>query len=135
VAGTVLSPEKDGSKPVDGGYRSRVDDEDILLSESYSGPLDTIFSGQPGALSLVKRNSDCRTVKPENIAALISNDLPLHVLSKLAFMFNFHDVISLGGSPRLCIQLADTTVERSHYTSDWSSGFGLESIGVTQIVG
>ena len=131
----MLSPGKDGSKPVDGGFRSRVDEEDYLTSESSFGSLDTIFSGQPGALSLVTHNSGCRTMKPELIAALISNDLPLHALSSLAFMFNFHDVISLGGSPRLCIQLADTTDDRPRYTSDWSSGFGLESIGVTQIVG
>lgn len=135
MAGTVLSPEKDGSKPVDGGHRSRVDEDNFLITESELGSLGTIFSGQPGALSLVKRNSDCHIVKPELIAALISNDLPLHALSSLAFMFNFHDVISLGGSPRLCIQLADTTDDRPRYTSDWSSGFGLESIGVTQIVG
>lgn len=135
MAGTVLSPEKDGSKPVDGGYRSRVDEEDCLVSETCFDSLDTIFSGQPGALSLLKRYSDCNSAKPAHIAALISNDLPLHVLSKLAFMFNFHDVISLGGSPRLCIQLSDTTEARSRYTSDWSFGFGLESVGVTQIVG
>jgi hypothetical protein len=135
VAGTVLGPEKDGSKSVDGGFRSRVDEEDYLTSESCFGSLDTIFSGQPGALSLVTRNSGSRTVKPELVAALISNDLPLQMLSQLAFMFNFHDVISLGGSPRLCIQLCDTSDNRSRYVSDWSKGFGLESVGVTQIVG
>lgn len=134
VAGTVLSREKDGSKAIDGGSRSIVDDEKYLDPESSLGFLDTIFSGKPGALSLLKRSLDDNTVKPALLAALISNDLPLHAISTLAFMFNFHDVISLGGSPRLCIQLADFTDDRYRYTSDWSPPFGLETVGVTQIV-
>jgi hypothetical protein len=133
VAGTVLSKGMDGSKPVDEGHRSHLDigEDDGFVSASKLDSLDTIFSGRPGAMSLLNCNADC-AAEPALLAALISNDLPLRVLSKLAFMFNFHDVLSLGGSPRLCIQLSDT---RHEYTSAWSSAFGLESVGVTQIVG
>lgn len=129
-----MSPDKDGSKPVDGGHRSNIEESDHLLPQSNLDSLDTVFSGRPGAMSTLK-NLGNDTVKPEVLAALISQDLPLRVVSKLAFMFNFHDTLSLGGSPRLCIQLADTESNKSRYTSAWSSGFGLESVGVTQIVG
>ncbi len=125
----------DGSKPVDEGHRSHldIDEYERLVTASKLDSLTTIFSGRPGAISMLKCNSNC-TAEPALLAALISNDLPLRVLSSLAFMFNFHDVLSLGGSPRLCLQLADTQQERSNYTSAWSSAFGLESVGVTQIV-
>jgi hypothetical protein len=133
VAGTVLSKAMDGSKPVDEGHRSHmdIDEDDCLVSASKLDSLGTIFSGRPGAISLLNCNANC-AAEPALLAALISNDLPLRILSKLAFMFNFHDVLSLGGSPRLCIQLVDT---RHEYISAWSSAFGLESVGVTQIVG
>lgn len=138
VSGTVLSAEKDGSKPVDGGFRCHIEEDDDLLVESglesELGSLSTVFSGRPGALSLMKDRKGNAT-NPALFAALISEDLPLRVLSKLAFMFNFQDSIYLGGSPRLCIQLADTRDVGSRYQSAWSSGFGLESVGVTQIVG
>ena len=130
VSGTVLSPEKDGSKPVDGSYRNDTEEDDGHFLESVMDPLGTIFSGRKGALSYVKSSND-NAAKPACLAALISEDLPLRVVSKLAFMFNFQDVLSLGGSPRLCLQLS----ESSRYASAWSSGFGLESVGVTQIVG
>lgn len=141
-----MSAEKDGSKPVDGGQRCTVDEEaeedglSLLPGGSNLSGLDsldtTIFSGRPGAMALLKKSLNNNPAKPALLAALISEDLPLCVLSKLAFMFNFQDVLSIGGSPRLCIQLADTRSDASsRYTSAWSSGFGLESIGVTQIVG
>ena len=137
VSGTVLSPEKDGSKPVDGSNRNDIDDiEDAMANSTFDAGLEslklkTIFSGTPGALTLLKAQYG-HALKPAVIATLISEDLPLSVISKLAFMFNFQDVLSLGGPPRLCVQLADTT---GQYTSSWSAGFSLESVGVTQIVG
>ena len=128
----MLSSEKDGSKPVDGSYRNDI--EEGLTSEPNIDSLNTIFSGRPGALSSLKNLNDS-AAKPALSAVLISEELSLHVVSKLAFMFNFQDVLSLGGSSRLCIQLADITGISSRYTSAWSPGFGLESVGVTQIVG
>jgi hypothetical protein len=126
----------DGSKPVDEGHHSHlnIDQDDILTLASKLDSLGTIFSGRPGAMSMLNSNVDSAP-EPALLAALISNHLPIRVLSRIAFMFNFHDVLSLGGSPRLCIQLADTQHDNSRYTSAWSSAFGLESVGVTQIVG
>jgi len=122
VSGTVLSPEKDGSKSVDGSYRCDIEEEDGLLSESKLDSLNTIFSGRPGAMSVLNDLED-DAAKPALLAALISEDLPLRALSKLSFMFNFQDILSLGGSQRLCIQLADTANNGSRYTSAFSSGF------------
>jgi len=131
----VISSEKDGSKPVDGSYRNDIEEDDSgLLFDKNMDSLSTIFSGRPGALSSLK-NLNVNAAKPALLAALISEDLPLHVVSKLAFMFNFQDVISIGASTRLCIQLDDIANNNSRYTSAWSSAFGLESVGVTQIVG
>lgn len=133
VSGTVLSSEKDGSKPVDGSSRNDIDEENSTIFGANLKSLNTIYSGRPGALSLLKFSD--KETKPALLAALISEDLPLGVMASLAFMFNFQDVLSLGSSPRLCIQLADTANTKSQYVSAWSSGFGLESVGVTQIVG
>eukprot|EP00986_Skeletonema_menzelii_P013164 scaffold7491_cov142-Skeletonema_menzelii.AAC.15 len=137
VSGTVWGAEKDGSKPVDGSNRNENDDMvDVSAIRNGGGSnslkLNTVFSGTHGALKELEK-IDNEASKPAILAALISEDLPLSITSKLAFMFNFQ-VSSLGGSPRMCIQLADKT-KTSCYTSAWSSGFGLESVGVTQIVG
>lgn len=137
VSGTVSSLQRNGSKPVDGSNRNDVEDvknasEPFLSNEGLqSMQLDTIFSGTPGVLTRLKSQGK---LDPPMLACLISEDLPLNVVSKLAFMFNFQDVFSLGGPPRLCMQLFDSA-NNSPYTSSWSSGFGLESVGVTQIVG
>ena len=140
VSGTVWGPAKDGSKPVDGSNRNDTDDDTVddgSATRNDAGlnllKLNTIFPGTHGALKELEKLGNSAS-KPVILAALISEDLPLSITSKLAFMFNFHEVLSLGGSPRLCIQLSDAT-NKSYYTSAWSSGFGLESIGVTQIVG
>ena len=137
VSGTVWRDGKDGSKPVDGSNRNENDDE-FGVSSTRNGAglnmlkLNTVFSGTHGALKKLEE-IDNEASKPAILAALISEDLPLSITSKLAFMFNFQ-VSSLAGSPRMCIQLDDKT-KTSVYTSAWSSGFGLESVGVTQIVG
>eukprot|EP00804_Cyclotella_cryptica_P020229 CCRYP_010930-RC/>CCRYP_010930-RC protein AED:0.04 eAED:0.04 QI:95/1/1/1/0.91/0.91/24/65/5640 len=135
VSGTVLSPGLDGSKRVDGSSRNDEDKLKEFADHSVQHGLDslrfnTIFSGRPGALN----PPDNVALEPAILAALISEDLPLSIMSRLAFMFNFQETLSLGSPPRLCVQLADTT-GKSRYTSAWSSGFGLESVGVTQIVG
>ena len=130
TSGTVLSPDLDGSKRVDGS--NRADEEkynyDLRRLGHSQEPYSTIFSGRPGALH--KQNGQ---IEPVVLASLLSENLPLSIMSSLAFMFNFEDVLSLGSPPRLCVQLAD--VANKSYTSAWSSGFGLESVGVTQIVG
>lgn len=138
-SGTVWGAEKDGSKPVDGSNRNESDNVVGVsaTSRNLSGlnllKLNTVFPGTHGALKVLEK-IDNELSKPAILAALISEDLPLSTASKLAFMFNFQEGLSLGGSTRLCIQLVDTT-KSSRYTSAWSSGFGLESVGVTQIVG
>ncbi len=137
-SGTVWGAEKDGSKPVDGSNRNESDGiAGVSATRNLAGlnllKLNTVFPGTHGALKALEK-IDNEAAKPAILAALISEDLPLSTASKLAFMFNFQEGLSLGGSPRLCIQLADTT-KTSRYTSAWSSGFGLESVGVTQIVG
>jgi hypothetical protein len=131
----VLSSDLDGSKPVDGSSRNDEDNLKEFADSSVQHGLDpfrfnTIFSGRPGALYRPHNLAP----EPAVLAALISEDLPISMLSRLAFMFNFQETLSLGSPPRLCVQLADTT-GKSRYTSAWSSGFGLESVGVTQIVG
>ena len=128
VSGTVLSSEADGSKRVDFSNRNKEDAhvDDLSRHDYNQGQYSTIFSGRPGALS----RPDGNTLEPAALASLISEDLPLSTMSRLAFMFNFQEVLSLGSPPRLQVQLAE-----SQYSSAWSSGFGLESVGVTQIVG
>lgn len=142
VSGTVSSPERDGSKPVDGSNRNdegeelhSVEVQSSVFEGLQSIKLGTVHSGRPGALKCLK-DGEGQRVKPATLATLISEDLPLNVVSRLAFMFNFQEeVISLGvGPPRLCLQLVDTSGS-SQYSSAWSSGFGLDSVGVTQIVG
>jgi hypothetical protein len=130
VSGTFLSPELDGSKRVDGSNRNDEEKyKDDMLHQrcSNQGPYSTIFAGKPGALY----NPDGHAMEPAVVASLISENLPLSSMSSLAFMFNFQDALTLGTPPRLCVQLADAR----GYTSAWSNGFGLESVGVTQIVG
>lgn len=131
VSGTVISQELDGSKRVDSSNRNDEDKHvDVLSSLENGSPYSTIFSGKPGAL----HKQDGAALEPAALACLISEDLPLSIMSNLAFMFNFQETISLGTPMRLCVQLADAT-SGSHHISAWSSGFGLESVGVTQIVG
>lgn len=131
MSGTVISPELDGSKRVDSSNRNDEEGEELdLLDVESEGPYSTIFPGRSGAL-----HGPGPALDPVVLTSLISEELPLSIMSALAFMFNFQDTISLGSPPRLCLQLADAADSNSEYTSAWSSGFGLESVGVTQIVG
>ena len=48
VAGTVLSLNKDGSKPVDGSYRNDTEEEEKSVLEMGLDSFSTIYSGRPG---------------------------------------------------------------------------------------
>jgi hypothetical protein len=142
VSGTVLSPDLDGSVAVDGSKRnaaknwrlpkrsqSRASQTDSMNAPSINQ--DTVFSGTPGALATFPGRC---SVSRERLAKLLEKDLPLEDLASIAFMFNFHDDNLLIVHQRLVVQLADGS-GRSPYTSDWSPGFSLESVGVPQLVG
>uniref|UniRef100_A0A7S4MN01 C2 domain-containing protein n=1 Tax=Odontella aurita TaxID=265563 RepID=A0A7S4MN01_9STRA len=131
VSGTVIDSKRDGSKPVDGSNRNYVNMRASMAKEASAFDRGTIFAGTPGALAT--NDSGKCTLAPHDVASLMNKDLALENVAKMAFMFNYHDVLSLGNQ-KLSVQLADTT-ERSKYTSDWSSGFSLDSVGVTQVVG
>lgn len=128
VSGTVLSNDKDGSIPIDGGKAGRI--ETTRTQSDKVQPLNrgTIFAGTPGALaSSVGRCS----LSPEEVSALVDKNMPLERMARLAFMFNFHEN-SISGK-NLCIQLYDGTGQ-SKYRSEWSRGLSLASVGFSQIV-
>jgi len=136
VSGTVSSHNKDGSLPLSGG-RAHVHYEAQRSSEEFGMPLTrdvqdhgTVFSGTPGALA----TSPGRCELPSDVvASLIDAELPVDKLAKFAFMFNFNEGVLSLGNQKLCVQLWDgTSVTR--YVSDWSQGFGLESVGFSQVV-
>lgn len=127
VSGTVHSPERDGSLPLSGG-RSRAK---YFYHKDNDETTKTIFSGTFGALATSPGRCD---LPPEKVAKIIDANLSLDSLASLAFMFNFHEgtVINVG-SQRLCVQLGDGTGE-TRYESDWSRGFSIDSVGISQIV-
>jgi len=120
VSGTVHSTTQDGSRQVDGSLRVRG---------LKDGELDTIFPGRPGVLASSPGNC---MLKPEEIVGLLDEHIPLQKASATAFMFNFEKIAL--GQQRLCVQLMDTS-GKTRYTSDWSSGFSLDSVGITQTIG
>lgn len=130
VSGTVLSREKDGSVPIDGGKAGWIDvnrNQNEVVQPLNQG---TIFAGTAGALATsVGRCS----LSPEDVAAVVDKNMPLERLAKLAFMFNFHEGSLTMGGQKLCIQLYDGTGQ-SKYQSDWSRGFSLGSVGFSQVV-
>ena len=69
---------------------------------------------------------------PEDLELIRSKDLPLERLAALSFMFNFNDqnVLSLG-QQKLCVMLGGG---EGHFNSDWSQGYSLDTVGVTQIL-
>jgi hypothetical protein len=91
----------------------------------------TVFSGTPGAIAT---SSGRPHIPQERLAMLLQRDLPLQDLATIAFMFNFQEEALLIGHQRLVVHLADGTGQ-SPYTSDWSHGFSLETIGVPQLIG
>jgi hypothetical protein len=136
VSGTVLSPTKDGSVPLSGG-RARAKYEIPRQPRGNSGrshrPLneETIFSGTPGALATSPGRSE---LPPDQVSELLDRNLPLVKLSKLAFMFNFHEGMMSVGHQKVCVQLGDG-IGATRYVSDWSRGFSLDSVGFSHPVG
>jgi len=132
VSGTVSSPSKNGSEPLSGGradahYRSMAGEQ----IKAHSVNRGTIFSGTPGALATFPGKTD---LPSDQVGALIESELPVEMLSKLAFMFNFNEGVLSLGNQKLCVQLWDGT-GITRYSSDWSQGFSLESVGFCHVVG
>jgi hypothetical protein len=147
VSGTVISPEKDGSRPVDGSNRNyRMHHKDqatrrksskrqvtlLLPEELESSAMNskTIFAGTPGALASTPGRCD---LDASEMAELIDKELSLERMAQLAFMFNFHEEGLSIGHQMLSVQLFDGSGEWD-YSSDWSRGFSLDSVGFSQIV-
>lgn len=141
VSGTVISPGRDGSMPVDGSNRNYRNLHKLQsarrnlthgTTELDNIPMNTktIFSGTPGSLATSPGRCDLQAAE---LAELIEKDIPLEKLADLAFMFNFSDGLSIGNQ-MLSVQLFDGT-NQSTYSSDWSRGVSLDSVGFYQIVG
>lgn len=134
VSGTVLSPDKDGSIPLSGGRAQNLQDQHERLRRSERlHPMNegTVFSGTPGALASAPGRCE---LSADQVTRLVDKNLDLAEMSKLAFMFNFHEGVLSLGNQRLSVQLGDGTGE-SAYESDWSRGFSLDSVGFSQVVG
>jgi hypothetical protein len=133
VSGTVVSPAKDGSQPVDDsdrnvGVSSRGAQKPVTSQAFVSR--NGGFAGTPGALATTPGQS---SLSPDAIISLLDKDLPLDKLTEVAFMFNFQDEMLSMGKNELCVQLSDGS-GRSRYSSSWSQGFSLDSVGVNQVV-
>lgn len=137
VSGTVVSPDRNGSLPMksldfskkqdleerSSSFRSRIELE--IENESH------VFSGMAGALASTP--GICST-SAERVAKLVDVNLPPEELTHVAFMFNFHDELSIGiGNQRLSFQLGDGTGV-SRYQSEWSRGISVDSVGIPQVI-
>ena len=126
VAGTVLSPTSDGSKTV------APSNGQVRASYSSWGIDGAIFSGTPGALASFPGRCD---LHPRIVSSRLEKNMSYQQLAAMAFMFNFIDGPVIGiGQQRLSVQLGDGTGQTS-YLSDWSRGFSLDSVGITQGIG
>lgn len=138
VSGTVVSPDKDGSKPVDGSDRNYALAGGRFSRSKSTQPASTshvfnrkgIFSGTPGALATPPGKPQ---LSPDTVLSFLDNNLTLDKLTQVAFMFNFQEDVLSMGKRVLCVQLADGT-GHSCYSTSWSQGFSLDSVGVNQIV-
>uniref|UniRef100_A0A7S2Y632 C2 domain-containing protein n=1 Tax=Entomoneis paludosa TaxID=265537 RepID=A0A7S2Y632_9STRA len=134
VSGSVVSPKMDGSLTLSGGHvGEKAKKKAITEYESSSTkPLNngTIFAGTPGALATSPGRCE---LTPGELTHLLEEDLSLDDLSSLAFMFNFHEGSMPGGYQKLCVRLHDGT-GLNRYQSDWSRGFTLDSVGISQVV-
>jgi hypothetical protein len=125
VSGTVVSPDKNGSLLSSEGLKDAS--QSFYLPGRETGR--HIFSGTPGALAS-KRGQ----LPAEEVARLLDSSLRLDTLAEIAFMFNFHEGMSIAMSnQRMCLQLGDGT-NAYPYESDWSRGFSLDSVGINQVV-
>ena len=123
VSGTIKSARKDGSKPVDSSKRNSIIDDSFQK---------TIFPGQPGALFGAKDKFGEDYL--DQYTTLLGMDIPLEQIANIAFMFNYGGSHRFGGNERFSIKLTDP-YWRSDRCSEWSRGFSLDSVGVTQVVG
>lgn len=147
VCGTVIDSEKDGSMPVDGSNRNyrvrhkmqqssrRMVSQSLLdnnATSMHKVPMNqqTIFAGTYGALATSPGKCD---LHPQTLSKLIDHDISLEKLSDLAFMFNFPEEVLSGNNQMLSLQLHDGTGQ-TQYESEWSKGFSLESVGISQVV-
>ena len=136
VSGTVRCPEANGPMKTDEPRTVRMPGL-TPPAAALSQPTQTkharkIYSGTPGGLA--SRQGRC-DLPAEEIAELINISLPLEKLAELAFMFNFHEGLSIGSSNRrMCVQLGDGTGTTPPYQSDWSRGLSLESVGIPQMI-
>lgn len=137
VSGTVISPVKNGSIPLNGdrsraNYQLKRGNLSSAFSEAHSLPnRGTIFSGTPGALASFPGRCDIDQIV---VASLIEKNIPLEKMAQLAFMFNFHEGKFMAiSNKKVCVQLGDGTGMTS-YKSDWSRGFSLETVGIPQVL-
>jgi hypothetical protein len=133
VSGTVISPTKDGSRPVDDSDRNvDVNLSGVQKPVTSQGHVNRQggFAGTAGALATTPGQ---RPLSPDAIISFLDKDLPLDKLTEVAFMFNFQDEMLSMGKRELCVQLSDGS-GRSRYSSAWSQGFSLDSVGVNQVV-
>jgi hypothetical protein len=131
VSGTVVSPSKNGSLLLSARRSTSVQNGAEGQSPSTPSTRRAVFSGTPGALASIPGRSE---LPSEEVAQLLDSSLPLERLADSAFMFNFHEELSLGiNYQRLCVQLGDGT-GASPYQSDWSRGLSLDSVGIPQVI-
>lgn len=132
VSGTVLSSEKDGSLPLNGArsqpeYGKHVDGIAAPSEEKLSRKL---FAGMPGALATFPGRCEHDA---EIVAALLDSNMPIEDVAKWSFMFSFQEDHVNIGNQKMCVQLFDGTGS-TRYISDWSRGFGVDSVGVAQTI-
>lgn len=127
----------DGSRTLSGGHvmgkrRKETTTSSFRGCEAPCVPMNvyTIFAGTPGALATSRGRCD---LAQDQLAPLLDEGMSPSDLSRLAFMFNFHEGLVPGSNQKLCVQLHDGT-GHNRYFSDWSRGFGLDSVGISQIV-
>jgi hypothetical protein len=132
VSGTVLSPEKDGSLPLNGArsqpkYGKHIEDFAIPSNEKFNR---RIHAGMPGALATFPGRCEHDA---ETVAALLDTNMSIEEVAKWSFMFSFQEDHVNIGNQKLCVQLYDGTGS-TRYISDWSRGFGVDSVGVAQTI-
>lgn len=132
VSGTVTSPDKDGSLPLSGArsqpkYGKHTEETEYPCNEAVSRRL---YAGLPGALASFPGRCD---QPAEAVAALLDSNMPIEDVAKWSFMFSFQDDHVNIGNHRMCVQLWDGT-GCTRYISDWSRGFGVDSVGVAQTI-
>ena len=103
-----------------GERNSRLD----RINDSIVDKRGTILNGTIGILADVGRDD----AGIAEMSRLLNKDLPVNVLAKMCFMFNFLEV----NSKKLVVQLLDNRNPKN--VSGFSRGFGVESLGFTQSV-